>query len=198
MVDPQINISGEKVTVVRTRDLTTATTILSTDTFSVDKAALLSTDPMQKVTFLMLSNAIKASSEIIINLSNADIMTGNSVPVEILPLPTSGYAWVIENVIASIKGTAGSPTPYTVRYVMHIITDTANNPQFSDSAILTSTVDRVSLVPVQANNGATDLQIIADKKVYFKIAVGDPTGGDAGNTLDLFIKYKEIDLSVTP
>jgi hypothetical protein len=99
MVDPQINISGEKVTVVRTRDLTTATTILSTDTIAIDKVALLSTEAMQKVTVEELKNAIILKQTI--HLTSAELLACGT-PILKMATPPTGYHYRIHRATTKI------------------------------------------------------------------------------------------------
>jgi len=130
-----------------------------------------------------------------VTLSNADVLTLNSVPVEIIPNPGANLAVDIIHAVAIIKGTGGVVVPYATNTKLNIKTDTATEEFFADLFILLSTVDRTNCMTQNpALSGITDTKIIPNKSVYATIDTGDPTAGDAGNTLTINVMYRIISI----
>jgi hypothetical protein len=127
-------------------------------------------------------------------LTHAMIMTGHSVPVTVIAAPaTAGI--VVNKVVASIAGSGGVVKPYGTNVEWSLITDTADVDQINNkSELLMSTADRTVILGNTVNLGsaADDQQIIPAKALLFIISGGDPTGGDADNTLKLRIYYNLI------
>ncbi len=128
-----------------------------------------------------------------LQIAHADILTLNTVPIEIVGNPGAGLAIEVVSCSMSIKGTAGVVTPYITNTTVRLITDTATQPQVYTDRILTSTVDR-TINQLTANMGAvtTDTQIIANKKLYVDVQTANPGGGAAGAILTIHLMYRII------
>lgn len=130
-----------------------------------------------------------------VTLANADILDLYDTPIEVIANPGIGYAIQLDRVTIIIKGTAGTPTPYATNTSLEIITDTATIQQWVDNYILLSTVDRANIrTAATVLTAATDTILVANKSVYVQVATGNPSGGNAGNTLELILLYRIISL----
>ena len=130
-----------------------------------------------------VSNGIK---QISITLSSAQILSIYSTPIEIIPAPGNGK--FIEIMSASCKVDFNT-TPYSAN-LLHLITDTATEPQFRNVKILTATGSVIWKFGEITANDAADTQIIENKGIYVTSVSSDPVDGDSSITI--YVCYREV------
>jgi len=117
----------------------------------------------------------------------ADVLTLGTY-AELIPAPGAGKAIKVLGFETEVR-TAG--TAYATNTALNVITDTADQAQFTDAVVLTSTAARVVNGTQVAATGATNKQLIANKGVGLK-----STGNPATGTFDIYvyIDYIVVDL----
>jgi len=130
-----------------------------------------------------------------LQIPHTEILTLNTIPVEIVGNPGVGKAVMCISYSVSIKGTAGVVVPYITNTRFELKTDTATQPQIYEVRSLISTVDRTSL---ELNVGSlaltTDTMIIPNKSLYATVDAGNPGGGAAAQILTIHLIYRIIDI----
>lgn len=115
-------------------------------------------------------------------VASAAVKTLFATPVEIVSAPVDKSILVVDWFIQ----TAFTTPAYATEDTLHLITDTATKPQGIDQATLASTVSRIrkSRVADTADGwGATDTQIISEKKLELTTDSHNPTSGNSDLTV---------------
>jgi hypothetical protein len=119
-----------------------------------------------------------------LTLTSAQVLALNTTPLTIVPA-VSGYAIEAVSVVVSIDYNSSA---YATNTNLMIITDTADNPQYKNDALLQQTVDSVYKFPeVSAGTGT---QLIANKALTVTVITGNPTAGDS--PIKVFVNYRLI------
>jgi len=121
-----------------------------------------------------------------LSIASADVLTLNSVPLEIVAAPGAGYA--IEVISASVKIDFNT-TPYSTNTTLYLVTNGANAPQRAGTSYLSVSAARilpfnlgVSLNSVILENAALNVFVLS----------GDPTAGDSD--IEVFALYRVLDV----
>ena len=129
-----------------------------------------------------------------VQIDHADILTLNSVPIELVSSPGAGKAIDVIHTTYSIYGALGVVTPYATFMVLNIITDTAAVAQEFDNKILKSTINRtLNTNTLPSVSTTSDTKIIANKGLYLQTDI-NPTGGAVGQYLVINVMYRIIDI----
>ncbi|MES2395807.1 MAG: hypothetical protein V4549_07380 [Bacteroidota bacterium] len=123
-----------------------------------------------------------------ITLTSEEILNIFSSPKLAIASPGAGKA--ISIISGSMSLTFNS-VAYSGNVIISLITDTANMYQ-GTFYTLNSTVSRWSRFNNVPGINATDTQLIADKALYIKNLVGNPSAGNSGGKI--YITYEIIDL----
>ena len=111
-------------------------------------------------------------------VASAEILTLFATPVEIIKAPVGKSILVVDWFIETVFTTPA----YATEDTFYLITDTATKPQGIDGESLTSTVSRIrkSQIADTADGwGATDTQIITEKKLELTTDSANPTAGNS-------------------
>lgn len=131
------------------------------------RAAKLTNSPQQDAQI----NHIK------VELTPTEVKALNSTPLVIVSAPGAGKS--IKVVSASGQIATYGSAAYATNVNLQLLTDTANDAQYANAIILTSTAARhISFAPV-ASSGATSKQLIANKDLTVTVATGNPATGDS-------------------
>lgn len=123
-----------------------------------------------------------------VSVLSADVLTLNSIPIDVLAAPGAGLAYVIES--ATVQMTSVT-IAYATNTQLELLTDTASIGQMVDTSILPSIVSRAGIAPIQTLSSTSNTQVITDKKVQLLVrGAGDPTAGDGD--LDVWFNYRIV------
>lgn len=122
-----------------------------------------------------------------LSIASADVLTLNSIPVELVAAPGAGYA--IEVISASTKLVYVSAA-YATNTNLQLLTSGATNAQFDDGKVLTATVSTHWKFEALQPTSATDTQLIENAALNVSVATGDPITGDSD--IEVFVLYRLI------
>ena len=111
-------------------------------------------------------------------IASADVKTLFSTPIEIVYAPVDKSILVVDWFVQ----TAFTTPAYATEDTLWLITDTATKPQGIDSQSLASTVSRTRIGQIADTTvlfGATDTQIITEKKLELTTDSHNPTAGNS-------------------
>lgn len=117
-----------------------------------------------------------------VTIASAEVKTLFSTPVEIVSAPIGKSIIVVDWFVQ----TAFTTPAYSTEDTLYLITDTATRPQGIDDESLASTVSRIrkgNIADTGDGWGATDTQIIAEKKLELTTDSHDPTSGNSDLTI---------------
>lgn len=147
-----------------------------------------------RLPFIEAVDAARAASACVciqeakLTIPTAEVLTLNSIPIEIVPAPSVGYA--IQILSASMRLVYNSAAYATNTVVVLTTVGAGTEEQFEfASGALTSTVDTFTIATNSANQSE---QIIENAAVQVEIANGDPTAGNSD--IDIYITYRTIQL----
>jgi hypothetical protein len=142
-----------------------------------------------KVTPAMLSNTPQEYFLADLTIATGDIFTLNATPITIAAAPGSGF--FIEVISATTQMTFAAAA-YTTNTTVQLINTGATVAQLEDSAILLSTVDKITkFEPVTAAT-AGQTQIIENTALQVKVATGNPAAGDSDIKIQVIYAIKAI------
>jgi len=124
-----------------------------------------------------------------VSLSSTQILSVNSIPIELLPAPGTGKTYAILEV--QLKLNYGTAT-YAGGTTINIQFANAGLTILSQATILASTTSRMGIMSRTATSGAIATQYLENTAVYITTAASNPTTGDG--TLDVYVTYKIITL----
>jgi hypothetical protein len=112
-----------------------------------------------------------------VTLTPTEVKAGFTTALDIIPALGAGK--VAKVISASGQIATYGTAPYATNVTLLIKTATADDAQFSNAIILTSTVARhINFAPV-ASTGSTSKQLISNQPVQVSILTGNPTAGDS-------------------
>jgi hypothetical protein len=119
-----------------------------------------------------------------ITIPSAEVLTLNSVPVEVIEAPGAGYA--VQVLSASMKMVFNSSGYTTNTSLVLVSSGAGTEEQFAfASGALSSLVDTFTIATNSANQS---VQIIENDPIMAQIGIGDPLAGDSD--IELFIYYR--------
>jgi len=127
---------------------------------------------------------LKVLQEVELNLTNAQILALNTTPIEVIPAPGAGKAIQVMSVVSVLKSTVA----YATNTAMRLVSGAGHC--FEDTATLTLAAD--TNVCWEQVGGA---ELVVNDPVDITVNTGDPTGGDAGNTLKVIVQYVIVDVT---
>lgn len=131
------------------------------------RAAKLTNSPQQEA----------AINHIKVELTPTEVKALNTTPLIIIPAQGAGKS--IKVLSASGQVATYGSAAYATNVNLQLLTDTADDAQYANAIILTSTAARhISFAPV-ASTGATSKQLISNKDLTLKVATGNPATGDS-------------------
>jgi hypothetical protein len=132
------------------------------------------------------SNAVVTTK---ISLSSAEILALNATPKLLLPAPGAGKYYEIISATGSLTFATAA---YASFLQLQIYFNGAGLVIGSNSAILSSTANRIGGIIKSAISGASATQYLENTAIYCNVSGGNPTAG--GGSLDLYLSYKIITL----
>lgn len=142
-----------------------------------------------KVTPSMLSFSLSSYLEAELTLTTAQILALNGTPQTIIAAPGSGK--YIEIISATSKMTFVSAA-YATNTTLQLINDGATIAQLQDTAILLSTVNKISKFQDVTPATAGQTQILENTAIQLKVATGNPITGDSDITV--LVQYRIVTL----
>lgn len=104
------------------------------------------------------------------SIPQSEMLTGNSIPIEVIPAQGAGIIIIPIAFMASIQyGSAPFATNTTFRFEINGIAFSSTN-----TTIMPGTTNRTALFTVSAFDGTTDL---TDQPCVLKVQTGNPSGG---------------------
>lgn len=124
-----------------------------------------------------------------VTIASADVLTLNSVPIDLIPAPGVGYA--IEVLSASMK-MKYSTTQYATNTQLELFTTGATIAQHGQSGILALTNSSIRTIPITTTSVVTDVQLVENAALTVTVNTGNPTAGDSDITV--YATYRIITL----
>ena len=124
-----------------------------------------------------------------LTILSANILTLNSVPVELIA--AQGAGTTIEIMSVSVRATYKAAA-YATNTNLQILTSGATNAQFDSASILTSTVNAHWKLAANEPTIAGNTQLIENAAVNVTVATGDPTAGNSD--IEVYAMYRVIQL----
>lgn len=122
-------------------------------------------------------------------IPTAQVLTLNSLPVQIIPAPGAGFAiQVISGFIHIIFNTAA----YTINVSPVLQTATTNTSQFNLVSGLAATIDAIKLFQKSFGLSGTATQLLDNQALNVSEANGDPAVGDSD--IKIFVTYRNVAL----
>lgn len=107
-------------------------------------------------------------------ITSAQILTLNSVPINIVSAPGSGkYIEVISSTLKVNYLTA----PYAVNTTLQLINTGAVTSQVESVTAIASTISKIAILIKILPSGAADTQILENTALQVKVQTGNPSGG---------------------
>lgn len=124
-----------------------------------------------------------------VELTPTEVKALFATPLDIVPAPGAGKA--IKVISASGQVATYGSAAYATNVSLQLKTATADDAQFTNAIILTSTAARhINFAPV-ASTGATSKQFVANQPLQVTVGTGNPATGDSN--IILHVAYTIID-----
>jgi hypothetical protein len=144
------------------------------------------------VSTLQTDVAALQAAEVLIqktSLSSAQILALNTTPVQLLPAPGAGIAYMLMDCYARINYN-------TITYVsagsMQVLYAGAGIVMYTNNALIPSTVTRTGVFVPMAINGTATSQVLANTAINVQVNIGNPTNGNS--TIDIYLTYRRFTL----
>ena len=134
------------------------------------------------------ADACLCIKEVKIDIPTAQVLTLNSVPVQLVAAPGAGYA--IEVLSASVKVDFNT-TAYATNVLLNIKNSGATYPT-NKLNCLDSTVSMIKQISFTSTSSTTNTQTIENAALNLEVETGDPTAGDSDITI--YVTYRIITL----
>ena len=121
-----------------------------------------------------------------LSIASADVLTLNSIPVELVAAPGAGYA--IEVISASVNLVFASAA-YATNTTLQLIINGATSAQVQGT-ILNATLSKIAKFSTVVSVSAGTTQIIENAALNVSVATGDPITGDSD--IEVFVLYRLI------
>lgn len=122
-----------------------------------------------------------------VTIPSAEILTLNSIPVEVIPAQGAGTVIKIIDFVAKMSNVV---TPYATNVNFQLTNGGGTYLAGSTSALLSSSVDKIGQYAILENPSVAQTQLIENTAVTATVATGDPTAGDGD--MELFVYYRII------
>ena len=119
-----------------------------------------------------------------VTLSSAQILDLSDTPVTLIPAPGAGKAIEVIGFMARMNFNS---TAYDTNTTLHILADTAQEPQFQSDDFLVATATVIQHFQQVVTLGTSDSTIIENKAITAFVPGADPLNGDS--TADIYLSY---------
>ena len=120
-----------------------------------------------------------------LSIASADVLTLNSIPVELVAAPGAGYA--IEVINASLKMVYNSVAYATNTSVQLLVSGAAQYQSAFNGSVLSSASSTFNSIGKSALAGTN---VIENAALNVTVGTGDPTAGDSD--IEIFVLYRLI------
>jgi hypothetical protein len=196
--------SGNTISHDHAHIIGTNLTSVSANTTHVEKLNIGTLDGGTPLTPIALSSngmVVDGSSlqvkEATLFIASGDVITLNTVPLQIIPAPGVGKSIEVLGAMSRIYYSGNTYTRFDSQAVLNIKHTGATDNLYghtNTSSILDSTVSRILQMSRSSSTpiGAGDTQILENEPVHVTIANGNPSGGNS--PIKVYVTYKEITL----
>lgn len=122
-----------------------------------------------------------------LSIANADILTLNTTPLELIPAQGAGTVIEVLNWVVKISNTT---TPFATNTVLAITNPSGDADLGRDAGdvVLKSTVDKICAISTRTSPPVGDTQMIENEPVNITVLTGNPTAGTGDITVDILYR----------